>query len=72
MDNADYEDRLVDAFPTGSGGLPPLPRYLRPGIREVAVAYRQHTGIATRRIELRIIDAEGTIKDLNFFDPEQT
>ena len=71
MDNAEHEDRLIETFPTSAGGLPPLLRYLRPGVRDIAILYRQHTGVAAERIEVRITDAEGTIKELNFRDPEQ-
>ncbi len=70
MDNAEHDDRLNEPFPSSLGGPPPLLRSLRPQVREVAVAYRQHTGVAVERIELRIIDAEGTVKELNFPAPE--
>jgi hypothetical protein len=70
LDNYEPEDRLIDQFPSGAGGLPPLLHFLRPDVRHVAVAYRQHTGVIVERIEIRITDAEGTIKELNFPSPE--
>ena len=70
MDNPEPDDQLLGQTPFLGGGLPPLPIYLRPGARELAVAYRQHTGVGVERIEVRIFDEEGTIKDLNFPTPE--
>jgi hypothetical protein len=69
MDNAEPDDLLLDEYPVDERDLIPLPFVLRPVVRELARAYRDHTGVEVTRLELQIVDAEGTVKDLNFPSP---
>ena len=70
MDNAEHEHRLSYPHADTTSELRPLLRLLRPDVRDLAVRYRLHTRVAAKRIELRIIDADGTIKELKFPAPE--
>jgi hypothetical protein len=71
VDNAEPDDVLIDEYPLDEALLVPLPMVLRPGVAQVARAYREHTGVKVVRIELQIIDAEGTVKEINFPAPDR-